>query len=211
MNNMSDKKSFWSSTQGILTGIATVITAIIGLLSIVYSFGVFDRKHARPIPAATSASRGPAVTAPSAQPANQPSTLMDAQSPGAQGCLAAYFSNVPNGRVRILEEGSRDVVLIGRDQNKEEAIGVEFTDSGQPIGALVFRFVSDGKIFKVISIVDDSCNTVKESTPEGRPREQRTLRNWETLQVPFGGRRYDFRLGFTEGTISAASFVRTAP
>lgn len=125
--------------------------------------------------------------------------------------MEKFFSNVPNGRVRILEKGSRGVVLIGRDQNKEEAIGVKFTDSGQPIGALVFRFFSDGKIFKVVSIVDDSCNKVEESAVEGKPDEKWTLRNWGTLQVPFRGRRYDFQLGFTEGTISAASFVRTVP
>lgn len=205
MNDTNDKKSLRSSTQGLLTGIAAAITAIIGLLSIVYSFGVFDRKPVRPIPAATSASREAGGAVPSAQPPN-----LHTPSPGAQGCLEAYLSTVPSGRVRVLEEGSRDVVLIGRDQNKGEAIGVKFTDSGKSVGALVFRFFSDGTIFKVVSIVDGSCNKVEKSAVEGRPGEKWTLQNWDTLQVPFGGRRYDLRLGFTEGTITAASFVRTA-
>lgn len=211
MNDTSDKKSLWRSKQGILTMIAAALTAITGLISVIYSFGVFDRKSVRPVPAMTSASRGPAVAVPSAQPTNQSSTLADTRSPVVRGCFEAYFSNVPSGRLRILEEGSRDVVLIGRDQNTEEIIGIKFTDSDQPVGALVFRFVSDGKIFKVVSIVDGSCNKVEEPAVRGRPGEKWTLQNRDTLHIPFGGHRYDLRLSAGEGTISAASFVRTAP
>jgi len=38
----NDKKSFWNTLPGILTGIAAIITAIGGLLVILHSMGVFD-------------------------------------------------------------------------------------------------------------------------------------------------------------------------
>lgn len=132
------------------------------------------------------------------------------RSPRGQECLEKYFVDTQPDRVIALEEGVQDAVLIRRDQEKDEAIGVKFTENSAPIGALQFRFFSAGSIFKILSAVDASCNTVEEYAVEGRPGEKRTLQNWDTLNIQFGGQGYAFSPDFSQGVISA-DFVRTTP
>jgi hypothetical protein len=53
-DTMNNKKSFWSTLPGILTGIAAVITAIGGTVGVLYQTGVFGSKVQTYIPAPPS-------------------------------------------------------------------------------------------------------------------------------------------------------------
>lgn len=56
---MENKKSFWSTLPGILTGIAAVITAIGGTLGIMYQTGVIGSKVQPHVPVPTSTQKAP--------------------------------------------------------------------------------------------------------------------------------------------------------
>ncbi len=121
-------------------------------------------------------------------------------------CFEQYFHDIPEDRVLSLEEGAREEILIRPEQPKNETIGVRFTENGEPIGALTFKFFSSGAIFKIVTLIDTTCLQV-EHTNADRPGE-RALQNWDTMHIRFGDQTYALRLGYNtdSGEIEALHF-----
>jgi len=193
-------KSFWSTIPGILTGVAAIITAIGGLVAALYTAGIIGGRSTSPneIRPSNTAS-GPQATTP-----------LTSRTPAIPSgdCLSEYFRGIREDRVFALEEGTSNFTVIGREQTKEDPIGLRLTDNRQTVGALRFSFFLNGEIFKIESIVDATCGQVKEYSIEGRPGEKRTLQNWDTLQITFGSRTYALRLEFSGGSLGVNKFVR---
>ena len=109
-------------------------------------------------------------------------------------CLPVYLEGVPDQRVTTAEAGARDLVLLESDQSKGETFGLVVTQNREPVLALRVNYFEDGEIFKIESMIDDSCRTLRKWDIEGRPGE-RTLQNWDTVIVRTAGSTYRIRLG----------------
>ena len=53
-------------------------------------------------------------------------------------CFAQYFQGIPTTRVKTLEAGSTNILLIEPDASKTDPLGLQLTEHGAPIGALRF-------------------------------------------------------------------------
>lgn len=69
------------------------------------------------------------------------------------------------------------------------------TQNRDPVLALRVNYFEDGEIFKIESMIDDSCKTLRNWTIEGRP-DERTLQNWDTVIVRTADSTYRVRLGY---------------
>lgn len=125
-----------------------------------------------------------------------------------EDCFDQYFSGIPEDRLATAEEGAERVILIRRGQSKDELIGLNFTDNGQSIGAIKFKFISSNEFFKVQTVVDSNCQEIGEYYNVGRPRDKNVLQNFDTLRIIFRNDTYELRLGYSDGTIEALSFYR---
>ena len=125
-----------------------------------------------------------------------------------EDCFDQYFSEIPEDRLTTAEEGAEGVILIRRDQSKDELIGLHFTDNGQSIGAIKFKFITTNEFFKVQTVVDSNCQEIGEYYNVDRPRDKNVLQNFDTLRITFRNDTYELRLGYGDGTIEALSFYR---
>lgn len=200
------KKSFWSTVPGIITAVTGLITAIGGLITVLYSAGIIGGATMSPPP-----SNGPrSVDTVSGSGASPSLTTSPPSAVTSDGCLREYFQGIPPNRIFVLEEGTRDVRLVGREQTKEAPVGLRLMDSRQLVGAFRFSFFLNGEIFKIESVIDHSCRPIEDYSVEGRPGEKRVLQNWDVLRVKIGSQSYALELGYSEGEISG-DFVKFVP
>ncbi len=202
--------SFWTTGPGILTGVAALITAIGGLIAALHSAGLLG-SGTTPPPAGVASPPAAVATAP-AQDLASPRAAQPAPPGGAGpgGCLVTYFRQIPGGRVLTLEAGTRDFQLIGPDQSKQAPIGVRFTDSNEPIGALRFTIIPASSIFKVETVVDAACRPLEDYSNASRGGDKRVLQNWDSLKLRLGNQTYELRLGYDAGAVSA-NFIKVSP
>ncbi len=200
---VDDKHSFWTTLPGILTAAATVLTSIWGFVVALHTIGVIGDGTKQP-PSDVS-SRAPTRFI-------QTSAVNSQMIVGttAAGCFVEYFQGIAGDRVIILEEGTQDFQLIGPDQTKEEPIGIQFTDYGQTVGAIIFRFYSNGQIFKVDSVVDAGCADIQDFSNATRGGDKNNLQNADTLQMRLGEADYQLRLEYN-GAIMVNKFRRFTP
>jgi len=125
-------------------------------------------------------------------------------------CLDRYFMGIPKDRVATLEEGARDVDVIGPGQPKEGTVGLRLDVLGRPIGALRFQyFPGSGDVFKIETVVDAQCRETQDFSNVSRTSDKRTLPNYDTLRVQLGGNFYELRFG--GGAEIRLNFIRVNP
>ena len=119
-------------------------------------------------------------------------------------CFEKFFEGIPEDRVKTMEAGAKDIILIGPNQSKDEAIAINFTENRKPIGAIKFEFFFNEDMFKVETVVDSKCQEIK--------RDQDILYSWDTLEIRFEDHTYALTLRYEDyaGTI-VADFVRVSP
>lgn len=181
MGDNNDKRPFWNTLPGILTGIAAVITAIATLLGALH-FGLLDNK--------SETTPTPTIT------------------PTSTSALYDCFPEVPINRTRIMEGGTQDFELIGPLESKDEPIVIKFTENNKPIGSIKLFFYSNIQIFKIEKVADPRCQQIEEYSNIDRGGDKHVLQNFDSVQMQFGDNKYILRLGYGDGTISA-NFVHT--
>ncbi len=205
-NNQSGKASFWTTVPGILTAIAAVITAIGGLVAALSAAGLLGAGTARP-PSSVSNPAPVSVTTPLAQ------TFASSSPSGAPaisaGCFQQYFQGMARDRISSLESGTDGLQLIGADQTKDDPMGILFTDNTQPIGGIRLRFISNGQLFKVDSVVDSNCHPIQAYVNITRGGDKNVLQNFDSLQMRLGNADYELRLEY-DGSITAG-FRKDSP
>ncbi len=200
---VDDKPSFWTTLPGVLTAVATILTSIGGLIVALHTVGVIGDETKRP-PTNVS-SRAPTTFGQTSE--TNPPMSVEAT---ATGCLEQYFQGIARDRIVSLEAGAQDFELIGPDQAKDEPIGIQFTDYGQTVGAIIFRFFSNGQVFKVDSVVDTSCSNIEDYSNTTRGGDKNTLQNADTLQMRLGNNDYQLRLEYN-GSIMVNKFRSFTP
>jgi len=199
-------KSFWRTIPGIVAEVTALITAVGGIITILYATGIIGVRStpSNPPPGETlSPDRVSVSRPPLPLPTNTSATTPD-------DCLLGYFQGIRKDNVFALEEGASAHVLIGREKTKEDPTGIQLSDDRQIVGAIRLSYVHSGEIFKIESVVDSSCRQVHAYTVEGRPGEKRLLQNWDTIHTRLGSRTYALRLGVGGGELSV-TFVRFVP
>ena len=186
-NTESEKASFWATLPGILTGIAALITAVGGLLAILYNTGVIGNKPPPPNNIATATvALSPSVPA----------------SPSSD-CFEQFFSGIAKDRIAAVEAGA-NVQVVGPNQPKQNAIGLKLTDGNKPVAALRFQFFGDNDLFKIEKIVNSNCEEleINKYRNSSRGGDNKAFQNWDTLQADLEDRRYELRFGYDSGSIS---------
>jgi len=78
------------------------------------------------------------------------------------------------------------------------------TDFGQPVVAVTFIFFENNALFKIVSVVDASCQPVEyKNATRGGQRD--ALENWDTLEVTTGTGVYYLRFGYSTGAVSVGT------
>jgi hypothetical protein len=128
---------------------------------------------------------------------------------GGDSCRGQQLRDVPNARVVTVEEGARDLEIVGPQDSKEEPFSLWLTDGGRFVGAIKLRFFRAGELFKAEAIVDGTCQPVEDFRNAARGGDKRTLQNWDWWEMKLGGQRYSLRIGFSDD-ISVGHFQRVA-
>jgi hypothetical protein len=117
--------------------------------------------------------------------------------PGAPTCYSQLFQGIAPERVSRLEVGSQGRGVVPEDQPKSDPVGLVFTEDGDPVGALTFRFLPDGGgLFRIGKVVDARCHEVTRISNASRPGgSSRSLTNWDTLRLELDGHSYTARFG----------------
>lgn len=186
-NTESEKASFWSTLPGILTGIATLITAVAGLLAILYNTGAIGNK-----------------TPPNNNASPNVNFSSNASTSPASDCFEHFFSGIAKDRIARVEAGAANVQVVGPNQIKHNAMGLKLTDGNHPFGALRFHFFGDNNLFKIEKIVDSNCTELEISKYRNLSRggDNNAFQNWDSLQMDLEDKRYELRFGYDAGIIS---------
>jgi hypothetical protein len=121
---------------------------------------------------------------------------------GGTGCIGDARED------RTIEAGSRDIDVVGSDEPKGEPVWLAFTDGGQPIGGLRFRFYPSTSLFKIEKVVDAQCRSLEPVANVSRGDDPRTLQNWDTVRLRFDDALYNLRLGDDGTALEVNYFVR---
>jgi hypothetical protein len=134
----------------------------------------------------------------------------DSAPPGDSACFAREFAALPADRVAVLEAGAQDVDVVGPRQPKGEPVAIRFTEGGEPVGAIQFRFYPGSSLFKIARVLDARCDPVDDYRNVSRGGDKNVLMNYDELQLRAGGRTYQLRLGGSAAGIRA-NFTRVEP
>jgi hypothetical protein len=92
------------------------------------------------------------------------------------------FAGIPASRLATVEIGKADKELLGTQQSKDEPAGIIVEELGQLAVALTYLFFEDDQLFKIVAVVDPSCQPLDfANASRGGARD--VLENWDTLQV----------------------------
>ncbi len=177
--------AFWTSLPGILTGVAALITAVATLAALDLTGG--DNGQT------STASAGPESTA--AVPAAGSASESAIGSGSGDGCLPRYFDGIASHKLRPVEAGTVDFDVIAANQPKAGTIGLTFTNSNEPVGAMRIGFFPANTLFKIESIVDARCARVEGHANVSRGGDPNVLQNWDTVRFQLDGDSYDLRIG----------------
>lgn len=198
---MNDKRFFWTTVPGILTGIAAVITAIGALVGVLFTAGVFDGGSTTVV----DGDPGPTSTAVKGSPTAErtpPPTLV------GDDCFEQFLSEIPEDRRATVEEGATDFDVTGPPQPADEPVGIVFTDLNVPVGGIKIQFFPNGGLFKVLAVVNSRCEGIEDYESQSGS-DKNVVKNFSRLKIRFGDDFYEVRLsGNSEIDIN---FVRVAP
>ena len=103
--------------------------------------------------------------------------------------------------------------VLRQDQPKGGVAGILFTEEGQQIGAIRFKFTLTGKdgrgqdtgFFKIDKVVGPppACHPVEDYSNISRGGPKDTLDNFDHLDLSLAGRHYNLRLGYQHDNIVA--------
>lgn len=189
--------AFWSSLPGILTGVAAVIAAV-GTLAALFISGDGGESPAPGAPVATE----PTSASGSGDEAS-------ASGSGDEACFGRYFKGIPGDRVGTVEAGARAYDVITESQTKMGTIGMTFTSSSRPIGAIRFAFFPENLLSKIESIVDARCRAIEDY--ESRTGGDKHV--WEdssAVRLRLDGRFYDLTANGA-GSVIRIAFVPVVP
>lgn len=131
---------------------------------------------------------------PSGSVASQGST--SASSAVLNSCLVSYFQGIPQDRIAKVEAGTNALDVIREDQPKEGTVGLEFTDFGDFIGAVRFRFFPSNELFKIESVADAQCRVTDDFSNYSRPAsDKHVLPSDDTLRLTLAGQSYLLHFG----------------
>ena len=106
-----------------------------------------------------------------------------------------------------LEAGAKDFQVSGPQQAKDQLIALKLEEDRKVVGAIKFKFFSNGSMFKIESIVDSDCRPVDDFTNATHGGDNRVLQNYDELQVKFGNATYVLNFEYGGGKIDI-DFVR---
>ena len=202
---MNDKKFFWTTLPGILTGIAAVITAIAALIGGLFTAGVFDSATTNGGVAGTPVPTSTAVKGSPTPERTSPATVV------GDDCFEQFFNEfpeVPEDRKATVEEGANNFDVTGPPQPADEPVGIVFTDLNVPIGAIKIQFFPNGGLFKVLAVVNSRCEGIEDYESQSGS-DKNVVKNFSRLKIRFGDDFYELRL---QGNADIdINFVRVAP
>jgi hypothetical protein len=111
------------------------------------------------------------------------------------------------GRVRTLEEGATDLLLVQPGETPGDPFWIAFTQNGDRIGGVRVRYFRDNALFKIERLVDASCRPIEPVENVTSGGDPRTLQNWDVLRLGLAGALYDLRIG-AEPDVELDYFVR---
>lgn len=141
-------------------------------------------------------------------PSTSPQTSPTSSDP--QPCLSSFLQGVPSDRLKTVEAGSRDLQIIAPDQSKDEPIALRLEEERSLVGAIRFKFHSNGSMFKIDSIVDSQCNRIEDFVNATRGGDKHVMQNYDNLEIQIGNARYALDLEYGSGRIDA-DFTRISP
>lgn len=113
----------------------------------------------------------------------------------AENCFTPFFDVVQPERWSPVEVGTSQFDIIEPPQPIQGLIGIKFTDFGQPIGAIIILPNPDNQNFRVVMVVNTSCQPVEDYKIFSRGGPKDTLENFDTLEMRIGSDTYHLRLG----------------
>ena len=124
-------------------------------------------------------------------------------------CFTAFFDDVEEERWSPVEVGASDFDIIKPPQPIQGLIGIKFTDFDRSIGAIKIFPVPANGVFRVVSVVDSTCQEIEDYKNVSRGGPKDTLLSFDTLEMRIGGNRYQLRLGMEE-EIEVNTFIKVA-
>ncbi|MCA1566990.1 MAG: hypothetical protein LC803_15345 [Acidobacteria bacterium] len=120
-------------------------------------------------------------------------------TPASGDCLNPYVAAIPADLVASVEVGEANVSLISPAPATNKAFAIKFTNENAPLGAIKLSlYENHGRyIFKIASVVDASCQPASYRVIGAG--DQRTLHDWDTIKIDFGGVAYEARMGYKAG------------
>ena len=135
-----------------------------------------------------------------------------AQGAVPEDCFAAAIESIAADRVKTIEMGMRDVVVLRPDQAPEQPFGIILTENGQTIGSLRVRLFRLGNtsddLYRIEELIDSSCKPV-EPLSNSRGGPPRDLINWDTVRMKLGDYQYLLRIG-GEGGVEVGEFTKAS-
>ena len=181
-----------------------IIIAIIGLVGVLGAAVIANWRNIFP---KNNNSNGPTINRDiSPSPGPKPSQ----SNPDQTQCLSAYLQGVPNDHLKTVEAGTKDLQIVGPDQSKDQPIALRLEEDKKLVGAIRFRFHSNGPIFKIDSIVDSQCQRIEDFVNATRDGDKHVMQNYDNLEIQIGNARYDLDLEYGSGRI-VADFARISP
>jgi hypothetical protein len=197
MQDERKPQSWWTTLPGILSAAAGILTALTGLIVALNAMGLFQRS---PLPKLLNYKE--IIKKPEEV---SKSTL------GSIHCFEPYFQGIPNTRVKTLEAGSKNITIIEPEESKTDLLGIQFTENGEPIGAIRLSFFPHNDMFKIAAVMNAKCQEIATYRNETRGQDKNVLQNWDSLAIQFENDTYALRLGYGSGEIRANYFRRISP
>ena len=73
------------------------------------------------------------------------------------------------------------------------------------------NFLPENNMFKIQSIVNAECQTIKEYKNATRGEPKDVIQNWDIIEMQFRDKKYAICLGYKAGEIMANYFRRISP
>ena len=177
----------------------TIVVALIGLIGtlatvLFNSPVILELLQNNPTPTAQTIQLPLSVN--SSNPTPLPS--VPSLTEGNGDCLTQYFAGIDTSRQISIEVGVTDqgYSILSEDLSKKDfigPIGIRLTQNAKMIAALSFVFFNDSHLFKITSIVDSNCQTVKKYSNVDRGGDHNAIQDSDTLKVELTQGSYSLR------------------
>ena len=198
---------------GILTVSATMIVAITGLITVLFGTGILRDNNPSPTlpPPLTQASPSPTTTAAKSASTVQPTTVPKTKSTLTSSDSADCFG-IPQDRVWSLLAPQASQYFVEKTKAEDGPIELNFSYGRELVGGIKLSIIPFGNDtrFEVESLVDSSCNPIKEFMPVASNTKEMIL-NWDNLCFRVRGADYSLFLAWEDNPQALAAFDRLSP